>query len=199
MQHEHETDVHWQAFRYVAGEMTEGESDRFEEQLALDQAAREAVSEVAQLAQTVALSESQPPVTLHSEVADGSRRRLLRAGSWMGLGAAVCLAIVLSAGWLDFSTDAPVVEADGTHQQAIADEAATRLAMSWIETKDELAEQAFDAQDSLIDLLDAAEDEIFAWEIVGEASGADDIDGETPSWLLLAVLEEQGELAPEEN
>ena len=196
MQNEHNADLDWQAFRYVAGEMTEGEADRFEEQLALDQSAREAVSTAAQLAQTVALTESQQPVTPRPAVVVGSRAPLVQAAVWMGFGAAVCLAIVLSAGGLNFSTDAPVVDVDGTHQPAMADEQATRLAMSWIETMDELAEQAVDAHESLIELLDAAEDETFAWEIVGEE---DDIEAETPSWLLLAVLEEQGELAPEEN
>jgi hypothetical protein len=115
----------------------------------------------------------------------------------MGFGAAVCLAIVLSAGWLDFSTDAPVVKPDGTQPPAMADDEATRLAMSWIETKDELADQANDAQGSLIDLLDAVVDQTIAEEIAGKKH--EEIEAETPSWLLLAVRDDQGEAATEEN
>ena len=199
MQDEHNTDLDWQAFRYVAGEMTEGEFDRFEEQLALDQSAREAVAEAAHLAQTIALTESQQPLTLRPAVAAGSGKRLAQTAVWMGFGAAVCLAIMVSAGWLDFSADAPVASRgssrDGSQHPAMADDEATRLAISWIETKDVLTDQTNDAQDSLIDLLGAVEDEVIALEM----TGADDIEAETPSWLLLAVLEEQGELAPEEN
>lgn len=195
MQHEHETDVHWQAFRYVAGEMSEVEAGRFEEQLALDQSAREAVATAAQLAQTVALTESQQPLTLRPAVAARSEKRMLRAAVWMGLGAAACLAIVLSAGWLDFSPEAPVVERNKGPQPVISDEEATELAMSWIATKNELADRADEGQDSLIDSLDAAGDEAMAIEMMGEEND----EGETPSWLLLAVREEQGEPAPEEN
>ena len=195
MQDEHEDEVNWQAFRYVAGEMSEVEVERFEEQLALDQSAREAVATAAQLAQTVALTESQEPVTLRPALAARSEKRMLRAAVWMGLGAAACLAIVLSAGWLDFSKDAKIASPDDTPPPAMADDEATRLAMSWIETKDELADEANGGQDPQNDLLNVTEDETIA----AEMSGDEEIEVETPSWLLLAVREEQGEAAPKEN
>jgi hypothetical protein len=208
MRDEHKGDVSWQAFRYVAGEMPEGEADRFEEQLALDQSAREAVAEAAQLSQAVALTESQEPVVLRPAVAADSRSPWMQPAVWMAFGAAVCLAIVVSAGWLNFSRDTHVASPEksrgGVEQLLIGDlllgdEEATELAMSWIETKAELADQAMVDQDSQIDLLDAVDDEAIALEIASDEGAEADVEAETPSWLLLAVREEQGAEAPEEN
>ncbi len=48
-----ETEVFWQAFRYVGEEMTPTEAAEFEVQLADNQAAREAVARVVELSQLV--------------------------------------------------------------------------------------------------------------------------------------------------
>jgi ferric-dicitrate binding protein FerR (iron transport regulator) len=49
-------ELHWLAFRYVAGEMTADEEGRFEAQLADDQGAREAVAQAVELHEAVRLA-----------------------------------------------------------------------------------------------------------------------------------------------
>jgi hypothetical protein len=206
MEPKHEANLHWQAFRYVAGEMSGDEAHGFEEQLAVEQTAREAVAEAAQLAQVVALADSQELVSLRAPAADGSSR-MWQAAIWMGFGAAACLAIVLSAGWLDFTIDAPIAtpaqSPNGAPQGVASDDAATLLAMSWLAAKDELAEQVDEGvedQDSLIALLDSSEGETLV-DDEGTERFVDDMNPEDapPSWLLLAVSEEQGEPGPDGN
>ncbi len=54
-----ETELFWQAFRYVGEEMTPGEATDFEVQLADDQATREAVARVVELSQVVLAAASR--------------------------------------------------------------------------------------------------------------------------------------------
>jgi hypothetical protein len=87
---EHDSEIFWQAFRYVASEMGPDEAESFEHRLDLDQEAREAVARVVELTGAVAAlrpeSNPIPNLTLR-------RRRAVRTIlAIAGLAAAACLA-----------------------------------------------------------------------------------------------------------
>jgi len=63
-------ELHWTAFRYVAGELSDAECALFEERLAAEQPAREAVARAARLAEAIALAES--PAAMPSAVPAGA-------------------------------------------------------------------------------------------------------------------------------
>jgi hypothetical protein len=132
MSAEHQGELDWLAFRYVAGEMTAQEAIALEQRLADDQEAREAVGRAVGLAQR--LAEARPPDrdyirSAGSGSAPGNpgiktlRGRLVRAVGWMAAGAAAASlvfslarstgpvpseAAVKSSGTLDASRAGPV-------------------------------------------------------------------------------------------
>src|ERR1700679_1863568 len=91
-----ETELFWQAFRYVGEEMTLGEATDFEVQLANDQPAREAVARVVELSQLVlAAAPEQSPAAMF--VSPALRRRVwMQPVGWIAVGAAGCLAVVMA-------------------------------------------------------------------------------------------------------
>jgi hypothetical protein len=110
-----ETTLVWQAFRYLANEMTANEHSAFEEQLDCDQPAREALAQMVQLSAAV---QASPAVTFQSRVAQP-----LRAAGWMSLGAAACLAIMFS--WQSLNpADVRVAEPAGSPQDS-------QVALAW--------------------------------------------------------------------
>jgi hypothetical protein len=80
-------ELDWLAFRYVAGELTPKEAGAFEERLASDQAAREAVARAAALGMEVA--EARPTVARTR----GFAATVLGPLAWASLGAAASLAV----------------------------------------------------------------------------------------------------------
>ncbi|MBI5759151.1 MAG: hypothetical protein HZA46_11600 [Planctomycetales bacterium] len=84
-----QSDLAWTAFRYIANELTADEAATFEERLAVDQEAREELSHSVELTQALA---NQPRTDSQSQVSRQWRQRL----SWMTVGAAVCLTVMLS-------------------------------------------------------------------------------------------------------
>jgi ferric-dicitrate binding protein FerR (iron transport regulator) len=82
-------DLAWTAFRYIANELTADETAAFEERLVVDQEAREELSRAVELTQALA---SQPRTESQPLVSRPWRQRL----SWMTVGAAACLAVMLS-------------------------------------------------------------------------------------------------------
>lgn len=83
-------DLLFEAFRYTADELSDAERSRFEERLATDQAAREAVAQTVQIAQAVAASPVDP-VTPHPQSTLWSRRWAVIAA----LAACVCVALLV--------------------------------------------------------------------------------------------------------
>ena len=83
-----DAELAWQAFRYLANEMTSNEHHAFEELLDRDQPAREALARMVELSAAV---QASPAITFERRVPPS----LLAAG-WMSLGAAACLAIMFS-------------------------------------------------------------------------------------------------------
>jgi hypothetical protein len=98
--HENLEDLDLQAFRYIAGEMTAAEADSFEQRLADDQAACEAVARAVELAQAVATVPADViplPTTHHSPLTThSSPHRWLRPARWVAAAAAVVFGV---AGW----------------------------------------------------------------------------------------------------
>lgn len=92
---EPEDDLHWTAFRYVAGELSTAEASAFERRLDDDQDAREAVAAAVELAGALAIAAEALPI----EFAGPTRRAWVRArrvlaGSALAAAAAL-LVIVL--------------------------------------------------------------------------------------------------------
>ena len=79
----------WLAFRYVSDELSVEETAAFEERLASDQAAREAVAEAVLLCEAVSAGESVAPASVE-------RRSWRQHLGWAAIGAAACLLLVLA-------------------------------------------------------------------------------------------------------
>jgi len=119
-----ETELFWQAFRYVGEEMTPSEAADFEVQLASEQAAREAVARVVELSQLVlAAAPEQSPAAEFVSPALRSRAWMQPVG-WIAVGVAACLAVVMA--YQSF------VPAPGSAQMASAAPGSTSdLALAW--------------------------------------------------------------------
>jgi hypothetical protein len=103
---EYGNELDWLAFCYAAGEMTPAEADVFEQRLADDQAAREALARAVELTEVVATAETLEPVLAAVLQHSSWTRRL----SWMALGAAASLLVALlwsGAGWWPAGAQSP--------------------------------------------------------------------------------------------
>lgn len=79
------------AFRYIAAEMSAHEAEAFEERLAEDHSAREAVAEMVQLSELASAALAPCPTVVP---AGGLRSHWMAPLAWMTAGAAACLALV---------------------------------------------------------------------------------------------------------
>ncbi len=98
--HERDSELDWQAFCYVAGEMADDERASFEACLADDQAAREAVARAVELVQATALAESCEAVAApapRSPAKFTRRTSWPRRLAWMGIGASAALVLAAVA------------------------------------------------------------------------------------------------------
>jgi hypothetical protein len=88
-------DLDWLAFRYVAAELSPGESREFERRLEQDQEAREAVGRLVELTCTVrALDwDAVPPVTPVRRLCPWYRRRGVHVAAGLALGLAFALLV----------------------------------------------------------------------------------------------------------
>jgi hypothetical protein len=90
-------DLLWTAYRYSAGELSAAESLRFEEQLATDQAAREALASAVALSETVcAIEREVAPSRPIVMPATTTRRSWLQPAGWVTVAAAACLALTFA-------------------------------------------------------------------------------------------------------
>ncbi|MBI3465637.1 MAG: hypothetical protein HY000_21680 [Planctomycetes bacterium] len=79
------------AFRYIAAEMSASEAAAFEQRLAEDHLAREAVAEMVHLSELASAALAPAPT---ATVACGSRSHWMAPLAWMTAGAAACLALI---------------------------------------------------------------------------------------------------------
>src|SRR5687767_2601083 len=85
----------WLAFRYVSDELSAEEVEQFEERLAVDQAAREAVAEAVLMCEAVSAGAAIAPVgTVTPSIA--VYRSWRQHAGWAAVGAAACLLLVLA-------------------------------------------------------------------------------------------------------
>lgn len=100
------TDLQWLAFCYAAGELSASQVEEFEERLAHDQQAREAVAQVvvlwdaAQVVRVVAPAPMPAPVAEPGVSGVARRRRWEVAAGWAAVALAVACA-VLAVQWRD--------------------------------------------------------------------------------------------------
>jgi hypothetical protein len=154
----------WEAFRYITEEMTSVEIEAFEQRLATDQAAREAVAEAVELTQAIASCE-------HDSVSVATRERTpTRAArlAWMTLGALACLMLITAVQTWKPNGNAPIDPPSAASNQ---------LAELWSKARDESQEDDWQAgwftESEDTTSLDSAKEH----EDVTAA----------PSWMLAAV------------
>lgn len=166
-------ELNWLAFRYVAGELTEEETESFEARLADDLAACEAVASMTELSintQTALVSDKLEP----ARRVEDPRSLPVRLRSWLAVGSAI-----VALGWLF------MLFGDGKHQD-VAEfpgssfstelQSAADLIAHWSQSDDEVP-----FYDELL--------EIVPIELGGDESETPDI----PGWMIAAVtLENAG-------
>lgn len=98
----------WLAFRYIAAEMTPQEADEFEQRLAVDQSAREAVAGEVERTQAIAgllagaCANPRSLCCAEQRVAHPTcgRRHTLRIAGWVGAAVAACMAWLIVSQFL---------------------------------------------------------------------------------------------------
>jgi hypothetical protein len=162
-------DLDWMAFQYIAGELPAAEVEAFDERLAIDQDAREAVVRAMHLAEATALAfASAPVVTLPA-------KRLPRSFAWVAGGVAAAVAIIVTlAGWLQSPS-----HTGGNNVQIVERHGEVReLAMAWATGWTDLA-----ATELAADVSDSTEE-----ALAGMGADGEEVESiETPSWMFIAV------------
>lgn len=166
--HDKHEELSWLAFRYVAGELTAAETEQFEEQLATDQAAREAVAHSVELYHAVAAAEAgvaAEPVTIAARARTTWSQRLV----WISTGAAAA-AVLVVAGW----------NASGLWSSAPAKPSVSPdLAKAWTAVRADVALADGPVRPMIADLTDAELATIAEEELA--------LPMDTPSWMTAAV------------
>ena len=177
-----EADPGFLAFQYIAGELTEAEAAAFEERLAVDQAAREAVARAVEVAQAVTvlgpLAPQALPVGRPRRVEDGrtdSRSPRRAALVSVVAAAAVCVALAVAFNPVSGSQPAGDGQAENSERPAPRQNAA-RLVELWSDT------------DGLF-VPDAAAFESLTSVWSDESSSSENGDSEF-AWMLTAVSAE---------
>lgn len=190
MNPEDKSDLLWDAFRYVADELADDERGAFEERLAEDQAAREAVAQAVQLSQAVASvsAETNSPAPPRRPNLSRSRRSAVVLSAAAALAVCLLLAVGILFNGADKRGKRPVTETTS----AETDRAGALLAL-W--SSSEAGSLAFPQDD--------AENENQEQETIDSQyleSFDDSLDDFTvPDWMVSAVRGDvqQDELPPE--
>lgn len=198
-QHQDEQDkeeLAWLAFQYVAGDFSAtgfsaAAAEQFEERLAVDQAAREAVAEAVELFHAVCAAEATEPV-----VSTAARHQTTWSQKivWISTGAAAAVALVVGVlamnQWGGFSPS--------RHERNVA-AVSPALADAWSAVRNEYAGEVSTSQSvSASAVLTDAELAIAEEDLA--------LSTEAPSWMTAGVLGlsgktplDAGESAPQEN
>jgi hypothetical protein len=133
-------ELDWFAFRYVAGEMTVGEEERFEERLARDQRAREAVD------LAVELKEAIRRVTAESGRVTASRVGFVvwRPAVW-GVASAACLVVACTV-WLTSARRQHPVAPGGGNPQVGPLNLKDNAVLAWADLRQERHREPFGAE-----------------------------------------------------
>ena len=195
MKSEHREELDWLAFRYLANELNESEQEAFEDRLADDQSAREAVARAVELTQTLSAARELDEIVVRSAEAPAPATKGRSAWSvpaaWMSVGAAACLLLV--AAW---SLPSLLNTLGGNSAGVAAANAHTlELARAWSSAREEFAahEGTFWDRDAVRSEPSQAES-----SAVPAAPSDDELDDMAPvpmpSWMLSAVAAEALEI-----
>lgn len=185
------SELDWQAFLYIAGEMTEPETAAFELRLANDQLAREAVARAVELTETVSACHfdlDEQAVGAQVEVSRGARRFGWRSAVvWASLGAAASLLLVLALQGM-WSNDSPVAGSFPS-QSDLPNESTGELAEAWSETREPLNDEEFTG----LILVEATDDADLAESdaVLMQLNVDDDLTA--PEWMLAALEDLPGD------
>lgn len=181
-------ELFWQAFRYASDEMPPAEREAFDNVLAADQSAREAVARVVELEGLVSAAETAPAPERPAVMPLRSNNWLEPVG-WVALGAAACLAAVMAfqAFAPPASQNPPGLASPGQvaidrQRPGAADgkTAGGELALAWARAQLELPAP----EDTAAESADHAAEQDLA------SAGTEQVDM-APSWLLAAVADSQ--------
>lgn len=196
-------DLDLQAFRYVADEMSDDESLRFERQLADEQTAREAVARAVQVARAIALG---APLTASVSADDRATPLSAAAGRtprfWTVAALSAAIALLAAVGlsrWIGQNASPTVPTASSSDgQKGVGIPAvkpthsmASRMIALWSESAADFGRLADDeaVEPQAIRLRDRQnEDDSFLAAAASDSWPADDDDEfDLPSWMLAAV------------
>ena len=194
---ESNSELDWQAFRYVASEMTELETTAFELQLAEDQLAREAVARAMELTETVSACHFDlGDQAIAAEVELSSRARRIgwwSAGVWASLGAAASLLLVLALQGV-WKNDSPLAGAYPSEFE-MRNDSTGELAEAWSETRE--PQDQDDEEFTASVLLEARDDTDLSESdaVLLELLNVVDDDLTAPDWMLAALEDLPGDEA----
>ena len=185
------SELDWQAFQYIAGELNAADTERFEARLAIDQAAREAVAAAVELSEIAAITEYQPIERVTTPSA--SYTHWSRSLAWLGWGAAACLLVVAfvqqtgTSPWHSghrlsentLAEDDPTNPSSGVGATAARAHGAPDLALVWVHTRASIAAENRLEEDRT-GVVEADEDELQERRL--EEAGIS-----APSWMVTAV------------
>jgi hypothetical protein len=160
------------AFRYIAAEMSAAEAAAFEERLAEDHSAREAVAEMVHLSEMASAALAPSPT---ATIACQSRSHWMAPLAWMTAGAAACLALTATMYGVLSTPDEPVakVTAPPVAASAAPDHVALVRRSAELRDAETRDDTTLTADEALLTV--AAEIQHF------------DAEPNVPDWLLAAV------------
>ena len=179
-------DVEWTSFCYVLGELTAAEASQFEQLLAADQAAREAVARASQLCQ--ALNQAAAPTAFvslpagHVEPNRLRRSPRIRTLGWLTVGSGIALALLVM--FAASRSGGPETNSRSARELAVAH--------SWVTAR----EQYSDSSPLGVSESESVE---LGWDdlAVAELSLIDETRSDAglvaPSWMVAAVASLDGE------
>jgi anti-sigma-K factor RskA len=166
--HEQNEELSWLAFRYVAGDLTVAEVEEFEERLAIDQSAREAVAQSVELYHAIAAVEASvaaQPVMIARRFTSTWSQRI----AWLTTGAAAAAVLAVACwnvvGRVPSPQAKPGVSPD--------------LATAWTAVRADLAQADEPVRPMIAELSDA--------ELAAIADDDLVLPMDSPSWMTAAV------------
>jgi hypothetical protein len=179
------SELDWSAFCYAAGELASAEAAAFEQRLAEEQPAREALARAVELTQAVAAAETlEPVVVVQTGRSLWGRSQWGRRLAWMAVGSAASLLItaVIGTAWKQTGSTVPAGTGD--------------LAAAWSQTRQELS-SASDGGLGENGLWYPDHFEAMSSRAESQGNSQDDSPDDealvaTPAWLTAAVLGSAG-------
>jgi len=199
-----DNELDWLAYQYVAGEFSHAERDSFEERLAIDQAAREAVAAAVELSsacRAAFAADSVRPahvVSRRSTPSGQSTRQTARRLAVLAAALAACIAIAWLGRFRDGGSDPGLADRDATDRgaSAVGSESlwgtsgpqrlgrVQQLALAWADlgeqlSPDEPRDAAANGAGDPPDINSAAP--------TSAASHDEDLEVAAPDWLMAAL------------